>query len=101
MLGFVFVSTLPALWVAALFFGFAMSISEGVERAVIGDLADENARGALFGWYYALVGIASIPAGLLIGALWQMLGSHAAYGFAAAAGFVATGFLVMQTTKRR
>jgi MFS family permease len=101
MLGFVFVSTLPALWIAALFFGFAMSISEGVERAVIGDLADENARGALFGWYYALVGIASIPAGLLIGALWQMLGSHAAYGFAAAAGFVATGFLVMQTTKRR
>jgi MFS family permease len=99
MLGFVFVSTLPTLWIAALFFGFAMSISEGVERAVIGDLADENARGALFGWYYALVGIASIPAGLLIGALWQMVGSHAAYGFAAAAGFIATAFLVMQTPK--
>lgn len=100
MLGFIFVSTLPALWVAALFFGFAMSISEGVERAVIGDLADENARGALFGWYYALVGIASIPAGLLIGTLWQFFGSHAAYGFAAAAGFIATAFLVIQTPKR-
>ena len=99
MLGFVLVSSLPGLWVAALFFGFAMSISEGVERAVIGDLADERARGALFGWYYALVGIVSIPAGLLLGTLWQVWGSHAAYGFAAAAGFVATGFLVMQTRK--
>jgi dipeptide/tripeptide permease len=66
---------------------------------VIGDLADERARGALFGWYYALVGIVSIPAGLLLGTLWQVWGSHAAYGFAAAAGFVATGFLVMQTRK--
>lgn len=100
MLGFVLVSSLPGLWVAALFFGFAMSISEGVERAVIGDLADERARGALFGWYYALVGIVSIPAGLLLGTLWQVWGSHAAYGFAAAAGFIATAFLVMQVPKR-
>jgi MFS family permease len=100
MLGFVFVSTLPALWIAALFFGFAMSISEGVERAVIGDLADENARGALYGWYYALVGIASVPAGLLLGTLWQVWGSHVAYGFAGVAGFVATRFLVMQVPKR-
>jgi MFS family permease len=102
MLGFVLVSSLPALWVAALFFGFAMSISEGVERAVIGDLADDNARGALFGWYYALVGIASVPAGLLLGGLWQVFGSHTAYGFAAAAGFAATAFLVAKApTPRR
>ncbi|MCA3025237.1 MAG: MFS transporter [Rhodocyclaceae bacterium] len=100
MLGFVLVSSLASLWIAALFFGFAMSINEGVERAVIGDLADERARGALFGWYYALVGIVSIPAGLLLGTFWQVWGSHAAYGFAAAAGFVATGFLVMQVPKR-
>ena len=52
---------------AALFFGFAMSVGEGVERAVIGDFADARGRGTLFGWYYALVGIASIPAGLLLG----------------------------------
>jgi len=100
MLGFVLVSSLASLWIAALFFGFAMSISEGVERAVIGDLADERARGALFGWYYALVGIVSIPAGLLLGTFWQVWGSHAAYGFAGVAGFVATGFLVMQVPKR-
>ena len=93
MLGFVFVSSLPALWVAALFFGFAMSVSEGVERAVIGDLAEDSARGTLFGWYYALVGIASIPAGLLLGGIWQVWGSQAAYAFAAGAGLVATAIL--------
>ncbi len=93
MLGFVFVSNLSALWVAALFFGFAMSVSEGVERAVIGDLADESKRGTLFGWYYALVGIASIPAGLLLGVIWQQFGAQAAYAFAAGAGFIATACL--------
>lgn len=93
MLGFCFVSSIATLWLAALFFGFAMSVSEGVERAVIGDFADPAARGTLFGWYYALVGIASIPAGLLLGWLWQSYGASIAYAFAGIAGFFAAGLL--------
>ncbi len=89
MLGFCFVADLRTLWVATLFFGFAMSVSEGVERAVIGDHARPDERGTLFGWYYALVGVASIPAGLIIGGLWQTYGASAAYGFATVVGFVA------------
>ncbi|MEI6738097.1 MAG: MFS transporter, partial [Pseudomonadota bacterium] len=93
MLAFCFVSGIEGLWVAAVFFGFAMSISEGVERAIIGDFADEKARGTLYGWYYALVGIASIPAGLLLGWLWQSFGASAAYAVAACTGFAATALL--------
>jgi MFS-type transporter involved in bile tolerance (Atg22 family) len=101
MLGFVLVSDLSGLWIAALFFGVAMSVSEGVERAVIGDLAGESARGTLFGWYYALVGVASIPAGLILGGIWQMFGAPYAYGFAAIAGLIATAVLILQVAKRR
>lgn len=100
MLGFVFVTDLSSLWVAALCFGVAMSVSEGVERAVVGDLADEASRGSLFGWYYALVGIASIPAGLLLGIIWQLFGSHTAYAFAACAGFAATAILYMRVVPK-
>ena len=89
MLVFCFVTDLHTLWAATLFFGFALSISEGVERAVIGDHARPEERGTLFGWYYALVGVASIPAGLTIGWLWQHFGASAAYGFAALIGFIA------------
>jgi MFS family permease len=89
MLGFCLVSDLRTLWVAALFFGFAISVSEGVERAIIGDYAKPEERGTLFGWYYALIGAASILAGLLIGWLWQAHGAAAAYGFAALVGLVA------------
>lgn len=93
MLGFCFAGSVATLWAAALFFGFAMSVSEGVERAVIGDFADEKARGTLFGWYYALVGIASIPAGLLLGWIWQSQGAPVAYAFAGCAGLAATAVL--------
>ena len=98
MLGFCFVDSINGLWLAALFFGFAMSVSEGVERAVIGDFADADARGTLFGWYYALVGIASIPAGLLLGWVWQRFGPSAAYGVAAIAGFSCTAILYFAVT---
>lgn len=90
MLGFCFVDTLSELWLATLFFGFAMSVSEGVERAVIGEHARSEQRGTLFGWYYALMGIASIPAGLLLGWLWQSAGAATAYAFAAGIGLLAT-----------
>ncbi len=93
MLAFCMVSDIVSLWLAAVFFGVAMSISEGVERAVIGDFANEKARGTLFGWYYALVGIASVPAGLLLGWLWQSYGAAAAYALAACAGLAATALL--------
>ena len=98
MLGFCFVSSIVSLWLAALFFGIAMAVSEGVERAVIGDFADPAARGTLFGWYYALVGIASMPAGLLLGWLWQSQGATTAYAFAGLAGVLATGLLHFRVT---
>lgn len=93
MLSFCFVTDLASLWWASLFFGFAMSISEGVERAVIGDYARAEERGTLFGWYHALVGVASIPAGLILGWLWQTLGVASAYGFAGACGLLAAYLL--------
>ena len=98
MLGFCFVTSIASLWLAALFFGIAMAVSEGVERAVIGDFADPAARGTLFGWYYALVGIASMPAGLLLGWLWQSQGATTAYAFAGLAGVLATGLLHFSVT---
>ncbi len=49
MLGFCLVSDLRTLWVAALFFGFAVPINEGVECAIIGDYARPDERGTLYG----------------------------------------------------
>ena len=74
MLLFSLVHDLPSLWAGALFLGAAMAVSEGAERSIIGDHAETHERGTLFGWYHMLVGVASIPAGLLFGWLWQSQG---------------------------
>lgn len=93
MFAFCFVDSLTSLVWAVLFFGFAMSIGEGVERAVLGDHARAEERGTLFGWYYALFGLASIPAGLLFGAVWRAYGASMGYAFAGAIGLVASALL--------
>ncbi|MBL8519361.1 MAG: MFS transporter [Betaproteobacteria bacterium] len=72
---FSLVQDLPSLWAGALFLGAAMAVSEGVERSIIGDHAHAGERGTLFGWYHMLVGVASIPAGLALGWLWQVQGA--------------------------
>jgi MFS family permease len=99
MAGFCFVTDIVSLWIATLFFGFAMSVGEGVERAVLGDNAKPDERGTLFGWYYALVGVASIPAGLLLGYLWQSQGARVAYAFAAVIGLIASAILHFNIAK--
>lgn len=84
---------LSLLWATALFFGLAMGATEGVERAVLGDLAPESERGTAYGWYYALAGLAAIPAGALFGAVWQFKGAQAAFAMSSLFGIASLLFL--------
>ncbi|MDO8594986.1 MAG: hypothetical protein Q7R45_00020 [Sulfuricaulis sp.] len=43
------------------------------------DLAVPAERGTAFGWFHMLVGMAAIPAGLLIGGLWSFYGVKTAF----------------------
>jgi MFS family permease len=70
---------LNLIWAITLFFGLLRGFSEGAERALISDYAEDMQRGTAFGWYYFLSGIAAIPAGLLFGAIWHYLGSSIAF----------------------
>ena len=65
-------------WVLFLFYGAFYGLSEPAEKALVRELAPENARGAAFGAYNFIVGIASLPAGLLMGFLWSWQGQRVA-----------------------
>ena len=43
------------------------------------DLAAPAERGTAFGWFHMLVGLAAIPAGLLLGGLWAFYGVKLAF----------------------
>ena len=82
------VGAAKSLWVVTLFYGLAAGFGEGAERALIVDLASEESRGTVFGWYYLSVGIAAIPAGVVFGVIWQWAGSAVAFSMAGVAAIV-------------
>jgi len=72
-------------WIIVLFvlYGGALAITEGAERALIGDFAKIGQQGTAFGFYHMFTGIAVLPGALLFGGVWQWLGSQVAFFMAA------------------
>jgi hypothetical protein len=78
-------------------FCLAISVGEGVERAVLGDNAKPDKCGTLLGWLIcqsiSLVGVVSITAGAPGGKLQQSQGARVAYAFAVVIGLIACAIL--------
>lgn len=91
--GFAVVSSAVALWTLTLTYGLYFGLTEGVERALIADLAPPARRGSVYGWYHLAIGIAALPSSLLMGALWQAFGSGVAFATGAAFALLAAAFL--------
>ena len=81
--------------VIALFLAYcaATAFTEGAERALIGDVADPQAKGAAFGLYHMTVGLLALPGALWFGAVWQTVNMHTAFVLAAFMTALATGWL--------
>ncbi len=84
LLALAFVTDAKMLWTWSLVLGFYFGLTEGAERALVRDLAAPAERGTAFGWFHMIVGLAAIPAGLLLGGLWSVYGFTVAFLTAAA-----------------
>ncbi len=71
--------------VIALFLAYcaATAVTEGAERALIGDVADPRAKGTAFGLYHMTVGLLALPGALWFGIVWQTINMHTAFALAA------------------
>ena len=71
--------------VIALFLAYcaATAVTEGAERALIGDVADPQAKGTAFGLYHMTVGLLALPGALWFGIVWQTVNMHTAFALAA------------------
>lgn len=93
--------SLPALWAATLAYGALAGLSEGAERALVGEFAAAGTRGTAFGWYNMLSGLLAIPAGALFGTVWTVFGAGVAFAWAAAvAGLLALALRVAVVRRR-
>jgi MFS family permease len=91
--GFALSNTLVPLLACFLIYGFYFGFAEGVEKALVADLAPAATRGFAFGVYNAVLGIGALLASVLFGLLWNIFGASVAFGTGAALALVATALL--------
>jgi MFS family permease len=78
--GFALATSELHIWLLFAFYGLFYGLTEGVEKALLADIASPSERGAAFGWYNCAVGVGALPASLIFGILWQRVGPHIAFG---------------------
>ncbi|MGC7871315.1 MFS transporter [Desulfosporosinus sp. SYSU MS00001] len=88
-LGFALVTHITALWPLFVVYGFYIAFTEGVEKALLTDIAPSHLRGTVIGLHATLVGLALLPASLFAGLLWDILGASAPFYFGASMGLLA------------
>jgi MFS family permease len=95
-LGLALASATWQLWLLFALYGLYYGISEGVCRAFVCDLVPVERRGTAYGWYHTAVGISLLPASVIAGWLWHLMGPSATFYFGAAmAGAAMLGFLLL------
>ena len=64
-------------------YGLFMAATEGVEKALVADLAPRALRGTAFGWFNLTAGLMLLPASLIFGSLYQSASPMLAFAFSA------------------
>jgi MFS family permease len=76
-------------------YGLFLASTEGVERALLADLAPAHQRGTAFGWLNLTLGAVLLPASALCGWVYESGSAQAAFGFSAACALLAALLLVV------
>jgi len=82
-LGFAVAGQLWQVWSLLIIYGLYYGLTEGVEKALVADLAPAEYRGSAYGAYHGAIGLAALPASLLFGVFWKVLGAPIAFGIGA------------------
>jgi MFS family permease len=82
--GFAMADKASSLIPLFLIYGVYYGLTEGVEKAMVADLAPAGRRGAAFGAYHAVVGIGALAASVVFAGVWKAAGAPAAFALGAA-----------------
>jgi MFS family permease len=74
-------------------YGLYFGLTEGNEKAWVADMAPAHARGTAFGIYNAALGVGTLAASLIFGAIWTRVSPHAAFLTGAALAVAASALL--------
>lgn len=66
------------VWLAAVVLGLGHGAREPIEKALVGLRAPVDGKGRAFGLYHLVTGLGALPAGLVVGVLWDRAGAMTA-----------------------
>jgi len=83
---FIVASLCHDIWFALaafILYGFAYALTQGVQKALVADLAPKDMRGSALGLYNMAIGIAALPMAIIGGLLWDLYGAWSTFMFGA------------------
>ncbi len=89
-LGFAAFSSTRALWIMFAVYGLYIAFTEGVEKALVADIAPGELKATAIGLHATLVGIGLLPASLLAGLSWKIFGPAAPFYFGGIIGVISS-----------
>jgi len=93
-LGFAFADQPWQIWLLFVAYALFYGLAEPAEKTLVTMLTPPAQKGLAFGWFHFVMGLTTLPASLLFGALYQWVGPFAAFGTGAGFAVLATGVLV-------
>lgn len=75
--------TVPILFGLFALYGIFKAATEGVEKALVADMAPVNLTGTAFGWFNLISGVMLLPASFIFGWLYEIHGPLYAFSFSA------------------
>ena len=99
-LGFAFFNSAAASWVLWGVYGLYVACTEGVEKALVADLAPKEHRATVLGLHATVVGLGLLPASLVAGVLWTRLGPQWVFITGGALGLLAAAGLMVILARR-
>jgi MFS family permease len=92
-LGFLSPGNSALLFCLFAFYGLFIAATEGVEKALVADLAPSAMLGTAYGWFNLASGIVLLPASIIFGWLYENAGATVAFEFSAGCALVSTMLL--------
>ncbi|MGE5529934.1 MAG: MFS transporter [Patescibacteria group bacterium] len=99
--GFALMNRAWQAWPLFALYAMYYGLTEGVERALVADLAPPHLVGTAMGLYHLAVGLAALPASLGFGLIYASLGPPVAFGCAAFLALAASFLLLAGVGERR
>lgn len=93
-LAFGLAATAWEAWAFFLTYALFYGLTEPAEKTLVANLVGGERKGLAYGWYNFAIGVTTLPSSLIFGAIYQVYGALAAFGWGAALALIAVTILL-------